>query len=120
HAVAALAVGARFSSASIRHGSAGQGRGSQGRVHGIQGGGEQAFVIDAAGQIAERLRDWSMLTGDDQLRAWLATWRGDGGDALRFRRDIRARFADDEFGAWRYCEQVLTPLRLRIRQVARA
>src|SRR6266581_8312340 len=32
HAVAALAVGARFSSASIRHGS-----GSQGRVHGIQG-----------------------------------------------------------------------------------
>ncbi|HEY6295866.1 MAG TPA: hypothetical protein VIX15_09385 [Streptosporangiaceae bacterium] len=115
HAVAALAVGARFSSASIRHGST-----SQGRVHGIQGGGEQAFVIDAAGQIAERLRDWSMLTGDDQLRAWLPTWRGDGGDALRFRRDIRARFGDDEFGAWRYCEQVLTPLRLRIRQVARA
>jgi hypothetical protein len=31
HAVAALAVGARFSSASIRHGS-----GSQGRVHGIR------------------------------------------------------------------------------------
>ena len=115
HAVAALAVGARFSSASIRHGGA-----SQGRVHGIQGGGEQAFVIDAAGQIAERLRDWSMLTGDDQLRAWLPTWRGDGGDALRFRRDIRARFGGDELGAWRYCEQVLTPLRLRIRQVARA
>ena len=44
HAVAALAVGARFSSASIRHGTA-----SQGRVHGIQGGGEKAFVIDAAG-----------------------------------------------------------------------
>jgi hypothetical protein len=115
HAVAALAVEARFSSASIRHGGT-----SQGRVHGIQGGGEQAFVIDAAGQIAERLRDWSMLTADDQLRAWLATWRDDGGDALRFRRDIRARFGDDEFGAWRYCEQVLTPLRLRIRQVARA
>ena len=34
HAVAALAVGARFSSASIRHGS-----GSQGRVHRVQGGG---------------------------------------------------------------------------------
>jgi hypothetical protein len=115
HAVAALAVGARFSSASIRHGGT-----SQGRVHGIQGGGEQAFVIDAAGQIAERLRDWSMFTADDQLRAWLATWRGDGGDALRFRRDIRARFGDDEFRAWRHCEQVLTPLRLRIRQVARA
>ena len=66
HVVAALAVGARFSSASIRHG-----RDSQGRVHGVQGGGEQGFVIDAAGQIAERLRDWSMLTDDDQLRAWL-------------------------------------------------
>jgi hypothetical protein len=115
HAVAALAVGARFSSASIRHGGT-----TQGRVHGIQGGGEQAFVIHAAGQIAERLRDWSMLTADDQLRAWLATWRGDGGDALRFRRDIRARFGNDEFGAWRHCEQVLTPLRLRIRPVARA
>jgi hypothetical protein len=115
HAVAALAVGARFSSASIRHGG-----GSQGRVHGIQGGGEQAFVIDAAGQIAERLRDWSVLTDDDQLRAWLPAWRGDGGDALRFRRDIRARFGDDELGAWRHCERVLTPLRLRIRQVARA
>ena len=114
HAVAALAVGARFSSASIRHGGT-----SQGRVHGIQGGGEQAFVIDAAGQIAERLRDWSMLT-DDQLRAWLPTWRGAGGDALRFRSEARARFGDDELGAWRYCEQVLTPLRLRIRQVARA
>jgi hypothetical protein len=115
HVVAALAVGARFSSASIRHGSA-----SQGRVHAVQGGGERAFVIDAAGQIAERLRDWSLLTDDARLRAWLPTWRGDGGDALRFRRDIRARFGDDELGAWRYCEQVLTPLRLRIRQVARA
>ena len=115
HAVAALAVGARFSSASIRHGGT-----SQGRVHGIQGGSEQAFVIDAAGQIAERLWDWSMLTDDDRLRAWLPTWRGDGGDALRFRHDIRARFGDDELGAWRHCEQVLTPQRLRIRQVARA
>src|SRR6201992_29325 len=55
HAVAALAVGARFSSASLRHGS-----GTQGRVHGIQGGGDLAFVIDAAGEIAERLGDWVM------------------------------------------------------------
>jgi hypothetical protein len=115
HAVAALAVGARFSSASIRHGSA-----SQGRVHGIQGAGERAFVIDAAGQIAERLRDWSMLTGDDELRAWLSTWRADGGDARRFRHGISARFGDDEVAAWRYCERALTPLRLRIRQLARA
>ena len=116
HAVAALAVGARFSSASIRHG-----RGSQGRVHGIGGGeGDRAFVIDAAGQIAERLRDWSMLADDDQLRAWLPTWRADGGDAQRFRRRMRARFGTDEVAAWRYCEQQLTPLRLRIRQLARA
>jgi len=115
HVVAALAVGARFSSASIRHG-----RASQGRVHDISGGGEQAFVIDAAGQMAERLRDWSLLAGDDQLRAWLATWRDDGGDARRFRRGIRARFGDDEAGAWRYCEQVLIPRRPQIREVARA
>jgi hypothetical protein len=115
HAVAALAAGARFSSASIRHGS-----GSQGRVHGMAGGGDKAFVIDAAGQIAERLRDWSMLADDDELRAWLPTWRADGGDARRFRRGIVARFGTDEFGAWRYCERELTPLRLRIRQVARA
>jgi hypothetical protein len=115
HVVAALEAGARFSSASIRHGSS-----SQGRVHAIQGGGERAFVIDAAGQIAERLRDWSMLTDDDQLRAWLPTWRGDGGDAVRFRRDIRALFGEDELAAWRCCEQLLTPLRPRIRRVARA
>ena len=115
HVVAALHVGARFSSASIRHGGA-----SQGRVHGVAGGGQEAFVIDAAGQIAERLRDWSMLTGDDQLRAWLRAWRDDGGDARRFRHGMRARFGEDEVAAWRYCEQALTPLRLRIRQVARA
>ena len=115
HAVAALAVGARFSSASIRHGS-----GSQGRVHRIQGGGDRGFVIDAAGQIAERLRDWSMLAGDDELRAWLPAWRADGGDARRFRNGIAARFGGDEVEAWRYCEQALTPLRPRIRQVARA
>ena len=115
HAVAALTVGARFSSASIRHGS-----GTQGRVHGIQAYAGDAFVIDAAGQIAERLRDWSMLAGDDELRAWLPTWRADGGDARRFRRGIAARFGDDEVAAWRHCEQALTPHRLRIRQVARA
>jgi hypothetical protein len=115
HVVAALAVGARFSSASIRHGCSGQGR-----VHGVTGGGTDAFVIDAAGQIAERLREWSMLADDDQLRAWLTTWRADGGDARRFRQGMRDRFGDDELGAWRYCEQVLTPRRLRIREVARA
>ena len=115
HVVAALQVGARFSSASIRHGCA-----SQGRVHGVVGGGEEAFVIDVAGQLAERLRDWSLLTDDDQLHAWLRTWRDDGGDARRFRRGMRSRFGDDEVAAWRHCEQVLTPLRPRIRQVARA
>jgi hypothetical protein len=115
HVVAALHVGARFSSASIRHGSD-----SQGRVHRVAGEGREAFIVDAAGQIAERLRDWSMLTDDDQLRAWLPTWRGDGGDARRFRDGMRCRFGEDELAAWRHCEQVLTPLRLRIREVARA
>ena len=115
HAVAALAIGARFSSASIRHGS-----GTQGRVHGIRGDADDAFVIDAAGQIAERLRDWSMPAGDDELRAWLPTWRADGGDARRFRRGIAVRFGGDEVAAWRHCEQVLIPHRSRIRQVARA
>ena len=114
HAVAALAVGARFRSASIH-----PGRDTEGRVHGIQGTGRQAFVVDAAGQIAERLRDWS-LPGDDRLRDWLLTWRGDGGDARRFRAAIRQRFGTDEFAAWRYSEALLTPLRLQIREVARA
>ena len=114
HAVAALAVGARFRSASIY-----PGRDTEGRVHGIQGTGDQAFLVDAAGQIAERLRDWS-LPGDGRLRDWLPTWRADGGDARRFRAAIRQRFATDEFAAWRYSEALLTPLRLQIREVARA
>jgi hypothetical protein len=115
HAVAALAVGAHFSSASIHHGHR-----SEGRVHGLSGAGDLAFVIDAAGQIAERLRNWTLLGRDDELRAWLATWKGDGGDGRRFRQTLGARFGTDECGAWRYSEQMLLPLRLRIRQVARA
>jgi len=114
HAVAALAVGARFSSASIR-----QGNGSAGRVHKIQGEGDNAFVVAAAGQIAERLRDWSLPVNDDQLRSWLATWKHDGGDAARFRRSASA-VGLDEAAAWRHAEELLTPRRLRIRQVARA
>ena len=114
HAVAALMLGARFSSASIR-----PGRDTEGRVHGIRGTGDLAFVIDAAGQIAERLRAWT-LPDDDRLREWLPAWRGDGGDARRFRAAIRPRFGDDEFAAWRYSEALLTPQRLKIRQVARA
>jgi hypothetical protein len=114
HAVAALAVGAGFRSASIR-----PGRDTEGRVHGIQGTGDLAFVVDAAGQIAERLRAWTLLD-DAALRAWLPTWRDDGGDAGRFRAAIRARFGTDEFRAWRYSESLLTQQRLKIRQVARA
>jgi hypothetical protein len=64
HAVAALAVGASFSSASIHHG-----HGSEGRVNGMRDSGDLAFVVDAAGQIAERLMDWTMLERDDELRA---------------------------------------------------
>ena len=115
HAVAALAVGARFSSASIQHGHR-----SEGRVHGVTGAHEYAFVIDAAGQIAERLMNWTMLEQDEELRRWLPTWRRDGGDARRFRQSIAARYGSDEAAAWRYCETVLIPRRLEIRQVARA
>jgi len=115
HAVAALTIGARFSSASIHHGHQ-----SEGRVHNITSGLPQSFVVDAAGQIGERLMTWAMLTGDAELAAWLPTWRRDGGDAQRFRRAIRARFGADEAAAWRYCEDVLTPERPRIRELARA
>jgi hypothetical protein len=114
HAVAALAVGARFRSASIH-----PGRDTEGRVHGIQASGDLAFVVDAAGQIAERLRAWTLLD-DDGLRAWLPAWRGDGGDARRFRTAIHMRFGTDEFAAWRHSESLLTPLRPKIRHVARA
>ena len=55
HAVAALSVGARFSSASVRAG----GR-SSGRVHSITGGGTDGFVIAAGGQVAEGLRGWTL------------------------------------------------------------
>lgn len=114
HAVAALATGAGFTSASIRHGA-----GSAGRVHGIRAAGDTAFVIDAAGQIAERLRDWTMLDSDEALSAWLPTWRDDGGDARRFRRSSAAMFPGDEAGAWRHSEAVLVPLRPQIQRAAR-
>ncbi len=115
HAVAALAVGARFSSASIHHGHR-----SEGRVHSVTGAGEQAFLIDAAGQVAERLMDWTMPASDAELREWLRSWRRDGGDAHRFRRSITASFGSDEVTAWRRCEEQLLPRRLEIRELARA
>jgi Peptidase M50B-like len=115
HAVAALAVGARFSSASIHHGHR-----TEGRVHGITGAGRDAFVVDAAGQIGEQLMSWTLLDRDADLQTWLETWRGDGGDARRFRRSIPGRFGGDEVTAWRYSEDMVTPLRLQIRQLARA
>lgn len=111
HVVAARATGATFSSASIRQGTTGAGR-----VHSIRGGGPDAFVIDAAGQIAERLRDWTMLESDADLRAFLKSWRADGGDAKHFRDSLTM----DEPAAWRRAEQILTPRRLQIRHVARA
>lgn len=115
HAVAAVAIGARFSSASIHHGHR-----SEGRVHAVNSESDLSFVVDAAGQLAERLMDWTVPERDPDLAAWLETWRSDGGDARRFRRSIGARFGTDEFAAWRYGEQLLTPLRLQIRQLARA
>jgi hypothetical protein len=114
HAVAAIEVGARFSSASIHHGCR-----TEGRVHAVTSGVDRGFVIDAAGQVAERLMDWSLPEGDVSLRAWLRTWRSDGGDARRFRRAIQPAYGDDEIAAWRHCAEVLTPLRPTIRQVAR-
>ncbi|HEX6450191.1 MAG TPA: hypothetical protein VF060_12090 [Trebonia sp.] len=118
HAVAALATGASFSSASIRAGGT-----SSGRVHSVRGGGELAFVVDAAGQVAERLRDWSLPAPGGELDAWLASWKGDGGDARRFRSAAAARFGTGpaaEAAAWRYSVDLLTPLRPRIRTLARA
>jgi hypothetical protein len=115
HAVAALAVGAQFSSASIHHGHR-----SEGRVHRVTGASDQSFVVDAAGQIAERLMDWTMLERTDDLRGWLQAWTRDGGDARRFRQSIVPRFGTDEIAAWRWCEQQLTPRRLQIRDLARA
>jgi hypothetical protein len=118
HAVAALAVGASFSSVSIRHAC-----GREGRVHSIRGGDDLGFVIDAAGQIAEQLRTWTVFEHDDDLRSWLPTWKSDGGDARRFRRALGDRFGTGEHAecaGWRYSEQLLTPLRLKIRDVARA
>ena len=115
HAVAALSVGARFSSASIRAG----GR-SSGRVHTITGGGAHGFVIAAGGQVAEGLRDWTLPASSAEVRAWLASWRDDGGDARRFRAGLTGtRFARDEAGAWLHCADVLTPLRPQIRSLAR-
>ena len=64
--------------------------------------------------------NWTMLESDDALREWLPTWKSDGGDARRFRRNVAAHLAGDEFGAWRYSEDMLVPLRLTIRLVARA
>ncbi|MGI9008440.1 MAG: hypothetical protein ACR2FU_19980 [Streptosporangiaceae bacterium] len=115
HAVAALALGTPFSSASIR-----PGRDTEGRVHGIRSGGERSFVIDAAGQIAEHLMAWTLPGDDAELATWLAGWRADGGDARRFRQGTAAMFTGDEAGAWRYSEAMLVPLRPKIRRVARA
>ncbi|GEM_PF-435867 len=114
HAIAALALGARFSSVSIR-----QGRDDAGRVHHVGPGSGPAYVIDAAGQVAERLRDWTLPGSDGDLRAWLAGWK-DGGDARRFRQSVRHSPGLDEVAAWRHCERVLVPRRLEIRQLARA
>ncbi len=115
HAVAALASGGRFSSASIRAGS-----GSSGRVHSITGGGANAFVIAAGGQVAEGLRGWTLPSPGPDATAWLATWRDDGGDARRFRKGLQGSpFAGDEDAAWQHCVQLLTPLRPQIRSLAR-
>src|ERR1700734_188854 len=90
HAVAALAIGARFSSASIHHGPGRRDHASDGRVHGVAGGGELTFVVDA------------------------------GGEPRRSRRAIQPRFGADEVAAWRFCEELITSQRLSIRELSRA
>ncbi|WP_045878608.1 hypothetical protein [Pseudofrankia sp. DC12] len=115
HAVAVLAVAARFSSASIRAGAR-----SYGRVHSITGGGPDAFVIAAGGRVGEGLRRWTLLSSDADVRSFLASWRDDGGDARRFRAGLGASpFAGDEVSAWRYCVDQLTPWRPGVRSLAR-
>ena len=114
--MAALAVGAQFSSASIYHG-----RGSEGRVHKIRGAGDLAFVIDAAGDIAERLMTWTMprtRRSARRMAADLALNMG-GGDARHFRHSMKARFGPDEVAAGRYSESLLVNLRPKIRKLAR-
>ena len=117
HAVAALAVGARFSSASIRHAC-----GQEGRVHGISG-------RDRPGVRHRRGRPDRGAAADlDHARARRRAARlaadleerRRGRVALPPRPGAAERFGGDECGAWRYSEQLLTPLRLTIREVARA
>jgi Peptidase M50B-like len=115
HAVAALATGARFSSASIHHSP-----GTEGRVHGIRSDGQASFVIDAAGQLSEQLINWTLIEADAELAGWLRGWRCDGGDARRFRKAMTPRFGTDEIAAWRYSEAMIVPLRPKIRRLARA
>src|ERR1700755_2995940 len=98
HAVAALAIGGRFRSASIYHATD-----SSGRVHGITVPRDQAFVVGPAGPLAEPLP----RSAPDR-RAWRAGGRPAGGAARRFRRDLQATYGSDEVGAWRHCERLLT------------
>ena len=86
----------------------------------MAGAGDRGFVVDAAGQIAERLRDWTLPGSEAELARWLRGWRADGGDARRFRAGLAARFGRDEAAAWRYSVGVLTPHRLQVARLARA
>jgi hypothetical protein len=89
-------------------------------VHSVTGGGTDGFVIDAGGKVAEGLRGWTLPSTRAEVLTWLASWRDDGGDARRFRAGLAGtRFAGDEAGAWQHCVDVLTPLRLQVRSLAR-
>jgi hypothetical protein len=89
-------------------------------VHSIADGGADGFVIAAAGKVAEGLRGWTLPSSDAELAAWLASWRDDGGDARRYRSGLAGTaFAGDEASAWRHCADLLTPLRLQVRSLAR-
>src|SRR5262249_25892309 len=103
HAVAALSVGARFTSASIRAG----GR-TSGGVRSSAGGGAGGLGSAGGGGGAEGVGGWTLPSPAPVLRAWLAAWRDDGGDARRFRAALAGtRFARDEAAAWQHCVDVL-------------
>src|SRR5579875_1553691 len=124
---AALDAASRYDDESIVHDTWAMQRYDTGSFPGLRAarhaavvpGSGPAYVIDAAGQVAERLRDWTLPGSDGDLRAWLAGWK-DGGDARRFRQSVRHSPGLDEVAAWRHCERVLVPRRLEIRQLARA
>src|ERR1700748_2454100 len=79
HAVAALAIGARFRSASIYHAND-----RSGRVH-----------RHTVPRRPARRGDWTLPGAAPERRPGLPSWKSAGGDARRFRRDLQATYGSD-------------------------